>query len=180
MSEEATLTGVVGRLDQLLLQRQASSPEVLHLYAGKPSVRAPGVLPTDFEKFFRIHATGPDGSDVLIDKVGVPFTVAGGALTVIGISDLGKPSSTDAQVFYNDCYVDDRDNYLDVIISGDDAAARSITTLEIPGLDGGYSAFYNPGGPGRTPTPGVRYTAPGPPTMQPVILALDNPMRVNR
>jgi hypothetical protein len=138
------------------------------------------VLPTDFEKFFRIHATGPGGTDVLIDRVGIPFEVVGGTLTVIGVSDLGKPASTDGQVFYDDCYAEDRDNYLDVIISGGDAAARSITSLEIPGIDGGYSAFYNPGGPGQTPTPGVRYTAPGPATLQPVIIALDNPMRVTR
>ena len=168
-NDERTLFGDKGNLRLRMLTTGGFSPDGIR-----------GVLPTDFEKFFRIHATGPDGADVLIDKVGVPVDVAGGSLTVVGVSDLGKPASTDAQVFYDDCYADDRDNYLDVIISGDDAAARSITTLEIPGLDGGYSAFYNPGGPGQTPTPGVRYTAPGPATVQPVIIALDNPMRVNR
>ncbi|MDQ1305139.1 MAG: hypothetical protein QG671_3668, partial [Actinomycetota bacterium] len=38
----------------------------------------------------------------------------------------------------------------------------------------------NPGGPGQTPTPGVRYTAPGPARLQPVTIALDDPMRVSR
>ena len=168
-NDERTLFGDKGNFRLRMLTTGGFSPDGIR-----------GVLPTDFEKFFRIHATGPDGADVLIDKVGVPVDVAGGSLTVVGVSDLGKPASTDAQVFYDDCYADDRDTYLDVIISGDDAAARSITTLEIPGLDGGYSAFFNPGGPGQTPTPGVRYTAPGPATVQPVIIALDNPMRVNR
>jgi hypothetical protein len=139
-----------------------------------------GVLPTDFSTFFRIHAMGPNGNDVIIDSVGEPVEVAGGTLTVVGISDLGLAENMEGEVFYDDCYAEDRDNYLDVILSGDDAAARSITALEIPGLESGYSAFYNPGGPGQTPTPGVRYTAPGPARMQPVTIALDDPMRVTR
>ncbi|MEO1287724.1 MAG: hypothetical protein AAFV93_08140 [Chloroflexota bacterium] len=52
--------------------------------------------------------------------------------------------------------------------------------LEIPALEGGYSAFYNPGDPGPEPFDGVRYTAPGPPDLEPVIIALDDPMRVDR
>ena len=139
-----------------------------------------GVLPTDFITFFRIHATGPDGSDVIIDKTNVPFVVAGGSLRVIGISDLGKAESQTDQIFFDDCYSEDRDNYLDIILAGEEGAARRITGLEIPSLDGGYSAFYNPGGPGQSPTEGVAYTAPGPATLQPVTIALDDPMRINR
>lgn len=168
-NDERTLFGDQGDFRLRMLTTGGFSPD---------GVR--GVLPTDFETFFRLHATGADGADVVIDKVGVPFEVAGGTLTVVGISDLGKPQSAQEQVFYDDCYADDRDNYLDIIIGGSDAAARSITALEIPALEGGYSAFYNPGGPGQTPTPGVRYTAPGPPTWIPVVIALDNPMRVDR
>lgn len=52
--------------------------------------------------------------------------------------------------------------------------------MEIPALEGGYRAFYNPGGPGPESFEGVRYTAPGPPDMEPVIIALDDPMRVDR
>ena len=139
-----------------------------------------GVLPTDFSTFFRIRATGPDGTEVVIDSVDEPVEVAGGTLTVIGISDLGLPASADDGVYFDDCYADDRDNYLDIVIAGDEAAARSITALEIPGFEGGYGSFYNPGGPGQTPTPGVRYTAPGPAVTWPVTIALDNPMRVTR
>lgn len=46
--------------------------------------------------------------------------------------------------------------------------------------DFGNRAFYNPGGPGPEPFEGVRYTAPGPPDLEPVVIALDNPMRVSR
>ncbi len=46
-------------------------------------------------------------------------------------------------------------------------------------FDGGYAAFYNPGGPGRTPFEGVVYTSPGPADLEPVIIALDDPMRID-
>ena len=133
-----------------------------------------GVKPTDFEKHFIIHALGENGDTVLIDKVGQDFLVKGGSLRVIGLSDLGL-----AQDSYDDCYSEDRDNYIDIILEGDDAAARNITFLEIPSLEGGYTPFYNPGGPGTTPTPGVSYSAPGPRDLEPVIMALDDPMRVS-
>ena len=58
--------------------------------------------------------------------------------------------------------------------------ARNVEAVEIPALDGGYHAFYNPGGPGPEPFAGVRYTAPGPPVLEPVTIALDDPMRVDR
>lgn len=47
-------------------------------------------------------------------------------------------------------------------------------------MKGGYRAFYNPGGPGPEPFEDVKYTAPGPPDLEPVTIALDDPMRVSR
>ncbi len=139
-----------------------------------------GVKPDLYEDFFRIHAKGPNGDTVLLEKVGVTYQLAGGTLRVVGLSDLGQRENPAAGIFYDDCYQEDRDNYIDIILVGDEAAARNITFLEIPGIPGGYRAFYNPGGPGPEPTPGIRYTAPGPPDLEPVIIALDNPMRVSR
>ena len=136
-----------------------------------------GVLPTDYEKFFRIHATGTDGSTVLLEEVGVDYQVMGGSLRVVGLSDLGRVEGNGIE--YGDCYTEDRDNYIDIILVGDNEAARNITFLEIPSLAGGYSAFFNPGGPGTTPFSGEAYSEPGPPDLEPVIIALDNPMRVS-
>ena len=34
--------------------------------------------PTDFERFFRLHATGEDGGTVIIDTVGLDYRVRGG------------------------------------------------------------------------------------------------------
>ena len=83
-------------------------------------------------------------------------------------------------IAYDDCYAEDRDNYIDIILTGDLLAARSLTFVEIPSLEGGYRAFYNPGGPGPQPFEGVIYSAPGPADMEPIIMALDDPMRVSR
>lgn len=132
------------------------------------------VLPTDFERFFRIHTIAPDSSTMVLEKTDTVYTVMGGTLKILGLSDLGGSASN-----YDDCYDEDRDNYIDIIIEGDEAAARNITHVEIPSIAGGYDAFYNPGGPGTTPFPGVVYTSPGPPDMEPVIIALDDPWRVN-
>lgn len=136
-----------------------------------------GVTPDAFERFFRLHATGVDGSTVIIDRVGMDYDVRGGKLRVLGLSDLGQPVS--AQNPFDACYDEDLDNYIDIVLAGDEAAARSVTHVEIPSLAGGYGAFYNPGGPGRTPFDGVAYTAPGPADLEPVIIALDDPMRVS-
>ena len=135
-----------------------------------------GVLPTDYEKFFRIHVRGANGDTVLMVQDSVDYQVLGGSLRVIGLSDLGAPAG--GPITYGDCYTEDRDNYIDIILVGDTAAARNILFLEIPSLEGGYSPFYNPGGPGTTPYPGVAYTQPGPRDLEPVIIALDDPMRV--
>lgn len=139
-----------------------------------------GVLPTMYEDFFRVHVIGLDGETVLLEEVGVEYPVAGGTLRVVGLADLGQKENPDEGIFYDGCYAEDRDNYIDIILVGDEEAARNITFVEIPALEGGYSPFYNPGGPGPEPFEGVRYTAPGPRDLEPVIMALDDPMRVDR
>lgn len=139
-----------------------------------------GVHPTMYEEFFRVHVNGEDGETVLLEEVGVEYAVAGGRLRVVGLSDLGQKENPEEGIYYDGCYAEDRDNYIDIILVGDEEAARNVTFVEIPSLEGGYRAFYNPGGPGPEPFEGVRYTAPGPPDLEPVIMALDDPMRVNR
>ena len=134
------------------------------------------LTPDAFERHFRLHARGAAGETVLIDKSATDYAVPGGTIRVIGLSDLGVKKAAGR----DDCYAEDRDNYIDIVLAGDEAAARSITHVEIPGLPGGYTPFFNPGGPGPEPFAGVRYTAPGPPDLEPVIDALDDPMRVDR
>jgi hypothetical protein len=139
-----------------------------------------GLRPNMFEDFFRVYAKGAAGETVIMDKVGVEYEVAGGTLRVVGLADLGQAENPAAGIYYDDCYDEDGDNYIDIILVGDDAAARNNSFVEVPAVEDGYRAFYNPGGPGPKPFAGVRYTAPGPPDLEPVVIALDDPMRVNR
>lgn len=131
-----------------------------------------GLHPDEYESFFRVNATAPGGGEISLTQAGVDYQVAGGTLRVEGLADLGLKQDS-----YDDCYVEDKDNQIDIILSGDRAAAQSITTVEIPGTDG-YGPLYNPGGPGNQPFPGWLYSSASPPITQDVMIALDDPMTV--
>jgi hypothetical protein len=130
------------------------------------------ILPTDFAKYFRLQVTQRDGTIQSITQAGVRYTFAEGTIEVAGLADLGKSGSA-----INDAYIADRDNQIDICLKGDRAAMRLVTALEVP-ASGSYLPFYNPGGPGNTPTPGVTYTQRGKPQRIPVTQALDDPMTV--
>lgn len=122
-----------------------------------------------------------EGGAPALDGVRLPndeLALYGGdfRLRMLTLADLGQPE--DQGAIYDLCYAEDADSYIDIILIGDEAAARSITHVEVP-AEGDYLPFHNPGGPGPTPFPDVRYTAPGPPDLEPVIIALDDPMRVS-
>jgi len=129
------------------------------------------VLPSDFATFFRIRLMD-NGMEQWLTQTGTSYATSAGSITVVGLADLGL--GTDP---YNDGYIEDHDNQIDIILKGDESAMRLITDVEIPAA-GGYSPFYNPGGPGNNPTPGVAYTQPGPYDLQPVIIAIDDPLTV--
>jgi hypothetical protein len=131
-----------------------------------------GLFPTDFARFFRLQATTIAGDTVLLTETGKDYLIDGKKLRVVGLADLGKKQET-----YNDCYVEDKDNYIDIILSGEVEAVSKITTVEIPST-GAYSPVYNPGGPGNDPAPNVRYSAPSPPISQKVTIALEDPLTV--
>ncbi|GHD43302.1 hypothetical protein GCM10017083_09250 [Thalassobaculum fulvum] len=119
-----------------------------------------GFLPTEFERMFKLEATHADGSTVTITQDGVDYDLGVGKLRVIGLAELGE--AVDDETAINPIqYQEDHDNYLDIILTGDAAAIARLTTVVMPGSsEAGYTDVYNPGGPGRTPTDGVIYTAP--------------------
>ncbi|KTD46609.1 hypothetical protein Lrub_1531 [Legionella rubrilucens] len=129
------------------------------------------ILPTDFETFFQIEVVD-GGVSQFITQANIPYVFSAGIIQVVGLADLGK-----YDLPLNDAYVADRDNYLDIILKGDEAAMRLITAVIIPATPP-YLPLYNPGGPGNNPTPGVTYTSPGPTWTQPVTIAIDDPMTV--
>ena len=111
--------------------------------------------PSEFARYFILDATADDGSTVSITQSGTPVTVGSfGTVTVIGLADLAQAGATE-----NAAYVEDHDNYYDVILSGDPAAIARLSSVRWPS-SGDYSPVYNPGGPGNDPNaPGA---APGP------------------
>jgi hypothetical protein len=130
------------------------------------------LLPTEYGKYFRVVATTSSGRKVALVKAGKTYYIDGHPLRVVGLADLGVKQSR-----YDACYTELRNNYIDIILDGSIAAARRITTVQIPST-GRYKPLYNPGGPGNNPAPGVHYSAPSPPISEPVIDALNNPMTV--
>ena len=130
------------------------------------------VFPTEYERYFRVQAIDAAGREHWLERTGVPYEIDGGTVTVVGLADLGVK-----QTSYDDGYVEDHDNQIDIVLSGDESAVRAIRMVEIPAADG-YSPFYNPGGPGNDPDPETVYSQPGPLTQQPVTIALDDPMTV--
>jgi len=130
------------------------------------------LLPTDYDQYFRVIAVTSSGRKVALTQAGKTYWIDGQPLRVVGLANLGRK-----QASYDACYTEVRNNYIDIILDGSQAAAQRITTVEIPST-GRYKPLYNPGGPGNNPAPGVLYSAPSPPISEPVTIALNNPMTV--
>ena len=127
-----------------------------------------GVTPDQFSSFFRL-LVNDGGTTTILTQTGVDYVIPEGTIRIVGLADLGLLQSS-----YDLTYTEDYDNYIDIILKGDEAAMREILAVEIPAA-AGYQRFYNPGGPGNDPTPGVRYTQPGPADIEPVLIAIDDP-----
>jgi hypothetical protein len=136
-----------------------------------------GLMLDDFPRFFRLHATDAGGNPVLIDAGAVSYELGVGSVEVLGLAEVGAPTDKTLNRAY---YMEDHDNYFDIILKGDEAAVSRITHVEIPtsAVDG-YFDIYNPGGPGRTPDPGTTYTRPAVTQMQPIFISLDDQRAVS-
>lgn len=132
-----------------------------------------GLHPGDYRKHFRLVAIEKDGTRVPLTDAGKTYRIDGHPIRVEGLADLGVKQDT-----YDQCYQEDSENQIDVILSGSAKAAKRIAILQIPAQGNGYSPLYNDGGPGNNPTPGVRYTAPSPRHSVSIINGLKDPMRV--
>jgi hypothetical protein len=128
--------------------------------------------PTDYNRYFRVDARSRSGRIVRLTRAGRTYWIDGHPLRVVGLADLGRKEK-----HYDDCYTEDADNYIDIVLDGSRAAARRITTVEIPSR-GRYAPLYNPGGPGNDPAPGVHYSSGRPPIAQHVMIALRDPLTV--
>ena len=96
-----------------------------------------------------------------------------GSIEVLGLAELGVKLDS-----YDDSYIEDHDNQIDIVLKGDRAMAERVVVVHIPAT-GDYQPFYNPGGPGDRPDKNTRYSEPGPSYFQPVTIAIDDPMLVS-
>ena len=131
-----------------------------------------GMHPGDYRKHFRLVAIEDDGTRIPLIEPGITYYVDGHPIRIQGLADLGVKKDS-----YDDCYQEDSENQIDVILTGSIKAAKRIKVLQIPAKGNGYSPLYNDGGPGNNPVPGVRYTAPSPRHAVQIIDGLRDPMR---
>lgn len=130
------------------------------------------IYPTEYSRYFRVVARADSGEFVYLTDADADYWVNGGRVRVIGLAELGAKQDS-----YDETYTEDQDNQIDIILSGDEVAIRSIVAVDVPSVEP-YAPLYNPGGPGNNPTPGVRYSAPSAPHSVSVLMAIDDPMTV--
>ena len=141
-----------------------------------------GLKPNQYNNFFQVQVTTDSGELVPLLKAGQEYVIDGKKIEVVGLAELGPPGQV---LDGNDCYSDDKDNQIDIILKGDVEAMRKVSAVRVPSQQpagertaDGYWQFYNPGGPGNNPTPGTTYTQGSPDHTVPVVMALDDPMTV--
>ena len=138
------------------------------------------LYPSEYSRFFRVglrpEGVGAGDYDAMVwlESVGEAIELPGfGELTVLGLAELGVAASS-----YDDSYIEDHDNQIDIVLAGDRAAAERIAVVHIPAT-APYAPFYNPGGPGNAPNPDTLYSEPSPEQFKQVTIALDDPMQVS-
>jgi hypothetical protein len=141
-----------------------------------------GLKPNQYDHFFQVQVTTDAGELVPLLKAGREYLIDGKKIEVVGLAELGAPGQV---VDGNDCYNEDKDNQIDIVLKGDVEAMRKISSVRVPSQEpvgertaDGYWQFYNPGGPGNNPTEGTTYTQGSPDHTVVVTIAIDDPMTV--
>jgi hypothetical protein len=111
-----------------------------------------GLLPSDYANYFLLRARDEQGNLIPITLAGTPYTIG----TFVGLADL-----TTAGTPEDPAYIEDHDNYFDVILKGDLSAIERLADVRMPS-SGSYKAVYNPGGPGNNPTGSLDNSTPPP------------------
>ncbi|CAA0108868.1 Uncharacterised protein [Halioglobus japonicus] len=141
-----------------------------------------GLKPNQYDNFFQVQVTTDAGELVPLLKAGKEYLIDGKKIEVVGLAELGAPGQV---VDGNDCYAEDKDNQIDIVLKGDVEAMRKISSVRVPSQEpagehtaDGYWQLYNPGGPGNNPTEGTTYTQGSPDHTVEVTIAIDDPMTV--
>ena len=113
------------------------------MHAGMTPDGVKAFQPTGFSDHFYLIATDSKGEQLRVDTPGQRYELGGGAgaLQVVGMADTGR-----LQAQYDDCYLEDYDNYLDIILDASSkAAAEALATVQAFQAEEGYAPLYNPG-----------------------------------
>jgi len=135
------------------------------------------MLPNMYEKYFYLQYNDPitkKSFDLKKQNYKYYFNCGLEYVEIVGLSDLGQK-----QNIYNDTYIEDHDNQIDIIVKGNIDIIKNITKLIIPSDKINYTQFYNPGGPGPTPFADIIYTNPSEYQTVTIINNLENPKTVS-
>ena len=116
------------------------------------------LLPSEYDKYFLLHARDENDNLIPLVLAGQAYEIGGfGTITVVGLADVGTAGYSE-----NAAYIEDHDNYYDIILKGDLSAIERLADVGMPS-SGIYKAVYNPGGPGNDPSGALNGSAgPGP------------------
>lgn len=140
------------------------------------------MFPDSYEKYFYLQYKNPITNEITdLKKSNYKYFFnnynGNGELhyvEIIGLADLGMK-----QPKYNQTYMEDHDNQIDIVLKGDICVIKNIVSLVIPSDGTEYTKFYNPGGPGPTPLENISYTLPSEYQTVNIINNLENPNTVS-
>jgi len=131
------------------------------------------MLPDSYEKYFYLQYKNPitgEITDLKKSNHKYLFNNETTYVEIIGLADLGAK-----QLSYNQTYIEDHDNQIDIVLKGDKSVVENIISLVVPSDGNEYTKFYNPGGPGPTPIENIKYTLPSEYQKIDIINNLENP-----
>lgn len=115
------------------------------------------MLPDKYDNYFYLQYKNPITGEITdLKKSNYKYCFDNyGWIEIIGLADLGMK-----QLMYNNEYIEDHDNQIDIVVKGDEHIINHIVNLVIPSNGKEYTKFYNPGGPGPTPFSDISYSLP--------------------
>ena len=136
-----------------------------------------GLLPDQFDKFFKLVAKQEDGTKSEISVANKKYKVKGGTLKVLGIADLGQGKEVENE----NTYSEDHDNQFDLIVRASSRkAAKSLKEVVLPDPRlNTHSPIYNPGGPGTDLSNKATFTEPNGGQIIEIENAIKNPNTVS-
>ena len=105
------------------------------------------LLPTDYDQLLPRRSRSPPREG----RSGSPGRARPTTSTARRSASSGSPTSAGRKQATTTATPRSGNNYIDIVLDGSEAAARRITTVEIPST-GRYAPLYNPGGPGQRPS----------------------------